>query len=398
MAQHTSLRNLFLSHVAQTSPSPPMLEVASAEGIYIKDIYGKTYIDFISGIAVSNSGHRHPKVVEAIKYQADKYLHVMVYGEFIQSPQVLLAQAIIDCLPKSFGSVYFVNSGSEASEGAMKLAKRFTGRRKMIAFRNAYHGSTQGALSLMGGDYFKTGYGPLLPDVEILDYNSFSDLERIDKETACVFAESIQGEAGALPPSSLWIQQLATRCKEVGALLVLDEIQSGFGRTGKFFAFEHFGVVPDIVLMAKGMGGGLPIGAFAASAEIMSCLSHTPVLGHITTFGGNALTAAAAHANLKVLLDEGYIEAVATKEQLIRETLTADGIIGIRGKGLMLALEFDSNERVLKIMERCYEKGLITDWFLFADNCLRIAPPLIITEAQIQEACRMINEAVEESV
>lgn len=374
-----------------------MLEVASAEGIYINDIYGKTYIDFISGIAVSNTGHRHPKVVEAIKNQVDKYLHVMVYGEFIQGPQVLLAQAILDCLPKNFGSVYFVNSGSEASEGAMKLAKRYTGRRKMIAFRNAYHGSTQGALSLMGGDYFKTGYGPLLPDVEILEYNSLSDLERIDAETACVFAESIQGEAGALPPSIIWMQQLAARCKQQGALLVLDEIQSGFGRTGKFFAFEHFGVVPDIVLMAKGMGGGLPIGAFAASAEIMSCLSHNPVLGHITTFGGNALTAAAAHANLKVLLDEGYIEAVAVKEQRIREALTAKGIMGIRGKGLMLALEFDTNQRVLKIMERCYEKGLITDWFLFADNCLRIAPPLIITDAQIQEACRMINEAVEET-
>jgi acetylornithine/succinyldiaminopimelate/putrescine aminotransferase len=279
----------------------------------------------------------------------------------------------------------------------MKLAKRFTGRTKMIAFRNAYHGSTQGALSLMGGDYFKTGYGPLLPDVEILEYNSLNDLERIDAKTACVFAESIQGEAGALPPSSLWMQQLAARCKEQGALLVLDEIQSGFGRTGKFFAFEHYNVVPDIVLMAKGMGGGLPIGAFAASAEIMSCLSQNPVLGHITTFGGNALTAAAAHANLNVLLEEGHIEAIAAKEQLIRAALTADGILGIRGKGLMLAVEFNSNERVLKIMERCYEKGLITDWFLFADHCLRIAPPLIINETQINEACRIINEAVQET-
>jgi acetylornithine/N-succinyldiaminopimelate aminotransferase len=374
-----------------------MLEVASAEGVYIKDIYGKTYIDFISGIAVSNTGHRHPKVIEAIKNQADKYLHVMVYGEFVQSPQVLLAQAIIACLPKSFSSVYFVNSGSEASEGAMKLAKRFTGRTKMIAFRNAYHGSTQGALSLMGGDYFKKGYEPLLPDIKILEYNSLDELEQIDSETACVFAETIQGEAGALPPSGLWMQQLAARCKEQGALLVLDEIQSGFGRTGKFFAFEHFGVVPDIVLMAKGMGGGLPIGAFAASKEVMSCLSHNPVLGHITTFGGNALTAAAAHANLNVLLNEGYIQSVAAKEQLIRSELNANGILGIRGKGLMLAVEFESNERVLKIMELCYQKGLITDWFLFADNCLRVAPPLIINEEQIKQACKIINEAVEET-
>jgi acetylornithine/N-succinyldiaminopimelate aminotransferase len=374
-----------------------MLEVASAEGVYIKDIYGKTYIDFISGIAVSNTGHRHPKVIEAIKNQADKYLHVMVYGEFVQSPQVLLAQAIIACLPKSFSSVYFVNSGSEASEGAMKLAKRFTGRTKMIAFRNAYHGSTQGALSLMGGDYFKKGYEPLLPDIKILEYNSLDELEQIDSETACVFAESIQGEAGALPPSDLWMQQLAARCKEQGALLVLDEIQSGFGRTGKFFAFEHFGVVPDIVLMAKGMGGGLPIGAFAASQEVMSCLSHNPVLGHLTTFGGNALTAAAAHANLNVLLNEGYIQSVPSKEQLIRSELNANGILGIRGKGLMLAVEFESNERVLKIMELCYQKGLITDWFLFADNCLRVAPPLIINEEQIKQACKIINEAVEEA-
>jgi acetylornithine/succinyldiaminopimelate/putrescine aminotransferase len=374
-----------------------MLEVASAEGVYIKDIYGKTYIDFISGIAVSNTGHRHPKVIEAIKNQADKYLHVMVYGEFVQSPQVLLAQAIIACLPKSFSSVYFVNSGSEASEGAMKLAKRFTGRTKMIAFRNAYHGSTQGALSLMGGDYFKKGYEPLLPDIKILEYNSLDELEQIDSETACVFAESIQGEAGALPPSDLWMQQLAARCKEQGALLVLDEIQSGFGRTGKFFAFEHFGVVPDIVLMAKGMGGGLPIGAFAASQEVMSCLSHNPVLGHLTTFGGNALTAAAAHANLNVLLNEGYIQSVPSKEQLIRSELNANGILGIRGKGLMLAVEFESNERVLKIVELCYQKGLITDWFLFADNCLRVAPPLIINEEQIKQACKIINEAVEEA-
>jgi acetylornithine/succinyldiaminopimelate/putrescine aminotransferase len=274
-----------------------MLDVSHAEGIYIYDQSGKRYIDFISGIAVSNTGHRHPKVIEAIRKQSEKYLHVMVYGEFIQGPQVQLAQKITSLLPQPLQSVYFVNSGAEAAEGALKLAKRATGRSKMLAFHNAYHGSTHGALSVMGSDYFKQGYGPLLPDVGFMQYNDFASLDAIDGETACVIVETIQGEAGAKLPDSNWLQELSKRCRENGALLILDEIQSGFGRTGKLFAFEHFGIVPDILLMAKGMGGGIPIGAFVSSNALMSKLSHDPVLGHITTFGGNALACAASLAS-----------------------------------------------------------------------------------------------------
>jgi len=392
-----SLRSLFLRHVAQTSPAPPMLDVSHAEGVYIYDHSGKAYIDFISGIAVSNTGHRHPKVIEAIREQTEKYLHVMVYGEFIQGPQVQLAQKIASLLPDSLQSVYFVNSGAEAAEGALKLAKRATGCSRILAFHNAYHGSTHGALSVMGSDYFKQGYGPLLPDVGFLHYNDFASLEAIDEQTACVIAETIQGEAGAKVPEKEWMQALSKRCRDMGALLILDEIQCGFGRTGKLFAFEHFGIVPDILLMAKGMGGGIPIGAFVASHELMSKLSHDPVLGHITTFGGNALACAAALANLNVILEENLIEQVEHKEALIRAQLKYPGIMNIHGKGLMLAAEMKSNAEVLKTMEACYRKGLITDWFLFADNCLRIAPPLVITDEEISEACLIINEAIAEA-
>ena len=391
-----SLRSLFLRHVAQTSPAPPMLDVSHAEGVFIYDQHGKSYIDFISGIAVSNTGHRHPKVIEAIREQSEKYLHVMVYGEFIQGPQVQLAQKISSLLPEPLQSVYFVNSGAEATEGALKLAKRATGRSKMLAFHNAYHGSTHGALSVMGSDYFKQGYGPLLPDVGFLHYNDFDSLESIDEQTACIIAETIQGEAGAKVPDVAWLQALSQRCHEMGALLILDEIQSGFGRTGKLFAFEHFGIVPDILLMAKGMGGGIPIGAFVSSNALMSKLSHDPVLGHITTFGGNALACAAALASLNAILDEKLIDKVAAKEALIRENLKHPGVEKIHGKGLMLAAEMNSNPEVLKTMEACYRRGLITDWFLFADNCLRIAPPLVITDEEIHKACTIIKDAITE--
>lgn len=391
-----SLRSLFLRHVAQTSPAPPMLDVSHAEGVYIYDHSGKAYIDFISGIAVSNTGHRHPKVIEAIRDQTEKYLHVMVYGEFIQGPQVQLAQKISSLLPEPLQSVYFVNSGAEAAEGALKLAKRATGRSKILAFHNAYHGSTHGALSVMGSDYFKQGYGPLLPDVGFLQFNDFASLEAIDKVTACVILETIQGEAGAKVPDIAWLQALSQRCHEMGALLILDEIQSGFGRTGKLFAFEHFGIVPDILLMAKGMGGGIPIGAFVASSELMSKLSQDPVLGHITTFGGNALACAAALASLNAIIDEKLIEQVERKEALIRAQLQHPGIKKIQGKGLMLAAEMRSNAEVLKTMEACYRRGLITDWFLFADNYLRIAPPLVITNEEIHKACTIIKDAITE--
>lgn len=389
-----SLRSLFLQHVAQTSPSPPMLEVESAEGIYITDRYGKKYIDLISGIGVCNVGHRHPKVLTAIENQLSKYLHVMVYGEFIQGPQIELARQISAHLPGSLSMVYFVNSGAEATEGALKLAKRVTQRKKILAFHNAYHGSTHGALSVMGSDFFKQGYEPLLPGIDFLRFNEFQDLHKIDETVACVIVETIQGEAGAVVPDKNWLQALRDRCTATGTLLILDEIQSGFGRTGTFFAFSDFGITPDIVLMAKGMGGGIPIGAFAAAPHHMSQLSHNPVLGHITTFGGNALACAASLAVMDVIHAENLLSGVPQKEALFRALLVHPHILEIRGKGLMLAARLKSNATVIAAMESCYKQGLITDWFLFADDCLRIAPPLVITEDEIHRACSIILEAL----
>ncbi len=398
MGSSLSLRSLFLQHVAQTTQFPPMLEIDRAKGVFITDTSGKQYIDFISGISVCNIGHRHPKVVEAIKNQVDKYLHVMVYGEFVQGPQVKLAKMLADILPNPIDTIYFVNSGAEATEGALKLAKRATGRSEILAFHNAYHGSTHGALSVMGSDFFKKGYGPLLPDVGFLQYNDFSDLSKITTKTACVIAESIQGEAGAKLPNRDWLIALKRRCTETGTLLILDEIQTGFGRTGACFAFRHFGVVPDIVLMAKGMGGGIPIGAFAASNDLMRQLSFNPLLGHITTFGGNALACAAAAASLEVILEPGFIQAIPEKESLIRSLLVHPEIISIHGKGLLLAAEMRDNALVLRTMECCYNNGLITDWFLFADNCLRIAPPLTISEDEIKKACSIILMSIEQAL
>jgi acetylornithine/N-succinyldiaminopimelate aminotransferase len=395
--QGLSLRTLFLRHVAQTSPTPPMLEPERAEGVFIYDTSGKRYFDFISGISVCNTGHRHPQVVQAIREQSEKYFHVMVYGEFVQAPQVKLASRLAEILPKPIDSIYFVNSGAEAAEGALKLAKRFTGRTQILAFQNAYHGSTHGALSVMGSDYFKQGYGPLLPNVGFLRFNNFDDLSRITEEVACVMVETIQGEAGALVPQYEWLQALRKRCTEVGALLILDEIQSGFGRTGACFAFRHYGVVPDIVLMAKGMGGGIPIGAFAAPSAIMQCLSNNPVLGHITTFGGNALACAASLASLEVILEPGLMTSIPEKEAIIRSSLSSKHIRSIRGRGLLLAAELDNNAAVLRTMEACFRRGLITDWFLFADHCLRIAPPLIISTAELLEACQIIQDSIEEA-
>jgi len=387
------LRSLFLKHVAQTSPSPPMLEVERAEGIFIYDTSGKRFIDFISGISVSNTGHRHPKVIAAIKDQLDRYLHVIVYGEFVQNPQVQLAARLAEILPDPLDAVYFVNSGSEATEGALKLAKRFTGRSGIVAFRNAYHGSTHGALSVMGNEFFKQAFRPLLPDVSIVDFNDFASLDRISETTACVIVETFQGEAGAVIPEYSWLKALRKKCTSTGTLLILDEIQSGFGRTGKFFAFEHAGIIPDILLIAKGMGGGLPIGAFVASREHMQALTNEPVLGHITTFGGNAVCCAAALANLDVILQERLVEQVGEKEALIRRTIVHPSILRINGKGLLLAVVFENAQLAMKVMESCYEKGLITDWFLFADNCLRISPPLTITMEELEMACRVFLAA-----
>lgn len=389
-----NLRQLFLQHVAQTSATPISLEIVKAEGCELTDTSGKKYIDLIGGISVANVGHRHPKVVEAIKRQADDYLHVMVYGEFIQSPQVKYARLLTTHLPSSLNSGYFTNSGAEAVEGAMKLTKRATGRTEIIAFKNSYHGSTQGALSIIGDEYWRNAYRPLLPGVQHLVYNSFEELERITERTACVIAETVQAEAGIVAPQNDWLKALQHRCKEVGALFILDEIQTGFGRTGKLWGFEHFDVVPDVLLLGKALGGGLPLGAFIADRNLMKCLTESPVLGHITTFGGHPLCCAAGLAAFTALIEERMFDAVAEKEILFRKLLHHQKIKSINSFGLWMAVEFESFEECKKIIDRCIENGVLTDWFLFASNCLRISPPLIISEEEIQQACKIIVEAI----
>lgn len=387
---NTSLRSLFLQHVAQTSDIPPMIEVAKAQGVYLTDRSGKIYLDLISGIAVSNVGHCHPEVVAAIQQQAETYMHVMVYGEFVQSPQVKYAESLCALLPPTLNSVYFVNSGNEANDGAIKLAKRVTGRTEIIYFENAYHGSGQGCLSVMGSEFFKQAYRPLLPGTKRIRYNVMEDLELITCRTAAVIFETIQGESGASVPHQEYVKALRAKCDYTGTLLIMDEIQCGFGRSGKLFAFEHFDVIPDILTIAKGMGGGLPIGAFIASRELMNSLSHDPFLGHITTFGGNAVCCAAAQASLNVLLSEKLIEQVTAKHNRFKDKLTHRHIRSIQGIGLMLAVELAESISVLDMVNQCYAAGLITDWFLFNDRAIRIAPPLIITDEQIDFACEQI--------
>jgi putrescine aminotransferase len=387
-------RQLFLSHVAQTSAAPLLLEIERAEGIYMYGIDGKEYIDLISGIAVSNLGHCHPKVVQAVKDQVDKYMHLMVYGEFIQSPQVKLAEKICSTLPENLNNVYFVNSGSEAVEGALKLAKRFTGKTEIIYFSDAYHGSTHGALSLNGNEYFKRQFRPLLPETRKLRFNSIGDLDQISAQTAAVIIEPIQGEAGVNIPDEKFMKALAAKCKEHKALLIADEIQTGFGRTGKFWAFEHFNIQPDIILCAKGMGGGMPIGAFISSKEIMSTLTDNPILGHITTFGGHPVCCAASLATIEVIQEEKLIEKIPEKEKLFKQLLVNPSIKKIRSKGLMMALEFDSFDTVKEIISNGLENGILTDWFLHCNNSIRIAPPLTITEPQIAEACSKLLNSI----
>lgn len=389
-----SNRQLFLNYVAQTSETPLGLEIERAEGIYLYSPDGKKYIDLISGISVSNVGHSHPKVVRAIKEQVDKFMHLMVYGEYIQSPQTLLAKALNDLLPDTLQSVYFVNSGSEAIEGAMKLAKRYTGRTELISFKNAYHGSTQGSLSLMGSEEFKSAFRPLLPNTRQIRFNEPEDFKFITEKTAAVFVEPIQGEAGAVVPEKNYLKKLSEHCISVGALLVADEIQCGFGRTGTFFAFEQFEFTPDVLCLAKGMGGGMPIGAFISSKEIMNSLTNNPILGHITTFGGHAVCCSAALATINVLKDEKLAEGVAEKEELFRTLLKHPAIKSIRGKGLLLALEFESYEQNKKIIDTCIENGVITDWFLFNSHSMRLAPPLTITSEQIKTACELILQSI----
>jgi acetylornithine/succinyldiaminopimelate/putrescine aminotransferase len=387
-------RGLFLRHLAQTSPNPLGLQIDRAEGLYLFDSSGNRYLDLIGGISVCNTGHRHPKVLQAIRDQLDRYLHLMVYGELIQTPQVQYATLLASRLPRTLNTVYFTNSGAEATEGAMKLAKRVTGRVEMVAFRESYHGSTQGALSVMGDEYWRNAYRPLLPGIFHEEYNSFPSLDAITEKTACVVAETIQAERGVFAPDTQWLRALRARCTETGALLILDEVQVGFGRTGSLWGFEQYEVVPDILLLGKALGGGLPLGCFVADHGLMQALTDQPVLGHITTFGGHPLCCAAGLAALEVLLEEDLVGAVRRKEELFRELLVHPRIRAVRSCGLLMAVEFGSAEENKRIIDACIRKGLLTDWFLFAPACMRIAPPLTIGEAEIRTACDIILSAV----
>ena len=383
-------RQLFLNHIGQTSSSPLALEIVKAEGCKMWDVNGKEYIDLIGGISVCNVGHRHPKVIEAIKDQLDKYLHVMVNGELVLSTQTQYAKLLAENLPASLNSVFFTASGTEATEGAMKLAKRSTGRTQIVAFKNSYHGSTQGSLSIMGDEYWRNAFRPLLPDVLHVDFNSFKDLPFITEQTACVIAETIQAEAGVIVPENNWLRALQKKCNETGTLLVLDEIQCGFGRNGTLWALEQFDVVPDILLLGKALGGGMPMGAFIADKKLMDCLTNNPVLGHINTFGGHPVCCAAGLAAMNVLLGEKLLDAVNAKEQLFVSLLSHSKIKSIRSKGLMIAVEFENAEENKRIINLMIENGIFTDWFLFAPQCLRIVPPLTISIDEIKKACNII--------
>jgi len=389
-------RELFFRHLAQTSAAPLGLEIVKAEGIFLHDTEGKKYMDLIGGISVCNTGHRHPKVVEAIKNQADQYLHVLVYGEFIQSPQVQYATFLAKHLPNSLDTVYFTNSGTEATEGAMKLAKRVTGRTEMIAFKQSYHGSTQGALSIMGDEYWRNAFRPLLPGILHLDHNSLESLESITEKTACVIAETIQAERGVYTSAKEWLMALRKKCDATGTLLILDEIQTGFGRTGTLWNFEQAAIVPDILLLGKALGGGMPLGAFIADNKIMSAFTHQPILGHITTFGGHPVSCAAGFASLDVLLNEKWIEQVHHKEKIFKDFLVHPKIKAVRTAGLLMAVEFENFELNKKIIDACIAKGVLVDWFLFASQCMRIAPPLSIEEKDIRKACEIILQAISE--
>lgn len=388
----------FFQYQAQTTQFASGFEVARAEGSYIYGTDGKKYLDFVAGVSANTLGHSHPKVVSAIKEQADKYLHVMVYGEYAQEMPVKLCQLLADATPEPLEVTYLVNSGAEAIDGSLKLAKRFTGREEIISFKDAYHGNTHGALSVAGNEYHKREFRPLLPLVSFIEFNKEEDLEKISEKTACVIVETIQGAAGFLVPQNDYLIKLKKRCEEVGALLILDEIQPGFGRTGKLFAFEHYGIVPDILVMGKGMGGGVPVGAFMSSKEIMSSLSHSPKLGHITTFGGNPLIAAAAHATLKEVLESGLMNEVDEKEKLFRELLVHPKIKSINGRGLMLAVNLGSPEYTLNVAKRCMDKGLIVFWQLYYNQYMRISPPLTISKEEIAEGCKIILEVLDEDI
>lgn len=386
---------IFKKSLAPTSPFPLLIPIERAEGIYLYSPDGKRYTDLISGIGVSNLGHNHPHVVKAVKAQIDRHMHVMVYGEFIQNSTNQLAEKLTTILPKRLNCVYLVNSGTEANEGALKLAKRYTGRTEIVSFRKSYHGSTHGSLSVSGNEVKKRAFRPLLPDVKFIEFNQPQDLRQITSRTACVIMETIQGDAGVRIPAAEYMLALRKRCDETGALLILDEIQCGMGRTGKLFAFEHFGITPDILTIGKAFGGGLPIGAFIASREMMAVLATDPMLGHITTFGGNPVCAAAALATLETLEAEKLVDLVESKGRLMESLLTHPSIREIRRKGLMFAIDFDSADRVNRIVTRAIEDGVICYWFLSHPYSFRIAPPLTITEDQIRESAEVILRAIE---
>lgn len=389
-----SHRQVFLNHIGQTTDNPLAIEIEKAEGIYLYDTSGKNYIDLVSGVSVSNLGHRHPKVVQAVKDQLDKHMHLMVYGEFVQYPQVRFADLLTKQLPESLNNVYFVNSGSEANEGALKLAKRYTGKTEIIACTKAYHGSTQGAISLMGDEKFRNPFRPLLPDVRYIDFNDETQLNQITERSACVIVEPIQAEAGIILPQNEYLKKLRNRCNKTGTLLIFDEVQTGFGRAGHLFAMQKYRVTPDIFTIAKSMGGGMPIGAFVASKEIMDCLKSNPGLGHITTFGGHPVSAAAAYENLRILLEENYIQQGEAKGKLFIDHLKDDKIKNTWGTALFIAVEMESPEMVRKTMKSLAKNGIITDQFIFKPNAFRIAPPLIITKEEIQEAIKRIKKAL----
>lgn len=394
------LRKAFLAHVGQTSPSPMMIEVERAEGVFFYTPEGKPYYDLVAGVSVSNVGHANPAVVKAVQEQAAKYMHVMVYGEMVERPQVEYATRIAELLPGDIDSVYFLSTGAEAVEGALKLAKRYTARREIISMRRAYHGSTHGAMSLMGspeGEEWKGAFRPLMPDVRSIEFNSFEQLAEITERTACVIAEPVQGEAGVRPPKEGYLQALRERCDQVGALLIFDEIQTGFGRTGEMFASLKYGVTPDIVCMAKSLGGGMPLGAFAARREVMNSLTYNPVLGHITTFGGHPVCCAAGLAALNYIEENRLVEQVEAKGALY-EQLLADhpSVREIRRSGLLVAVELGSSEKMFKMMELFAERGIMSDWFLFCDTAFRISPPLVITEEEIRDSVQIIRTCLDE--
>ncbi len=388
-----NLRQLFLQHVAQTSMAPLAIEIVKAEGSLLTDAAGKKYIDLIGGISVANIGHRHPAVIEAIKKQLDDYLHVMVYGEFVQGPQVQYARQLTNHLPPSLNSVYFTNSGAEAVEGAMKLAKKCTGRTEIVAFKNSYHGSTQGALSIIGDEYWRNAYRPLLPGIHHINYQSFEDLSLVTENTACVVVEPVQAEAGIIAPAIEWLKELEKKCRDTGTLLVLDEIQTGFGRTGKLWGFEHSGILPDILLLGKALGGGMPLGAFIADKKLMDQFTDQPVLGHITTFGGHPVCCAAGLAAFQVLLDGDLLKTAVDKADFFKEQLKELPVKRINSAGLWMALEFEDATQCKKVVDECISKGVLTDWFLFAPQCLRISPPLNLSTNEILQASGVLKKA-----